>query len=55
MQENIIEIFKKLMRKPVISTIPESSKFGGDLNDRIKKMEQMRKQNNFQQSPLKCK
>ena len=43
--------FQKFNEKPVISTMPESTKFGGDLNERIKKMEQMRKQNNFQQNP----
>ena len=35
----------------MISSLPESSKIGGDLNEKIKKMEQLRKQNNFQPSP----
>ena len=43
--------FQNFNEKPVISSLPESTKFGGDLNERIKKMEQLRKQNNFQPSP----
>ena len=43
--------FQKFNDSTVISNIPESTKFGGDLNERIQKMEQMRKQNNFQPNP----
>ena len=43
--------FQKFNEKPVISNMPESTKSGGDLNEKIKYMEQMRKQNNFQPNP----
>lgn len=43
--------FQKFSEKPVISNMPEPTKYGGDLNERIKKMEEMRKQNTYQPSP----
>jgi len=43
--------FQKFNDKPVISNMPEPTKYGGDLNERIKKMEEMRKQNTYQSSP----
>ena len=43
--------FQKFNDKPVINNLPEQTKFGGDLNERIKRMEEMRKQNTFQAVP----